>query len=61
MIGTLMYKEEDFQDAIRLIGEGRINVANLITDRFPFLQYLEAYRYIDERKDEVMKVQIYLK
>jgi len=43
-----MYKEEDFQDAIRLIGEGRINVASLITDRFPFLQYLEAYRYIDE-------------
>jgi len=44
-----------------MIKQGRINVVNLITDRFPFLQYLKAYRYIDERKDEVMKVEIYLK
>ncbi len=60
LIGTLMYNEQDFQDAIGLISKGRINVTRLITDRFPFIQYLEAFEYINKKRDEVMKVEIYL-
>ena len=59
LIGTLMYKEEDFGDAIRFIDEDRVELKKLVTDRFPFSEYAEAYRYIDDKGDCTMKVQIY--
>jgi len=59
LIGSLMYKEEDFYEAIRLISEDKIKVKELITNRFPFKQYPEAFKFIDEGKNEFMKVMIY--
>lgn len=56
LIGTLMYKKEDFDTAIELIADGKINTHLLITNRFIFEDYLKAYEYIEEQKDQVMKV-----
>ncbi len=56
LIGTLMYQEQDFTKAVQLITDGRIRVAPLITNHFPFSRYLDAYRFIEERKDKSMKV-----
>ncbi len=58
LIGTLMYKREDFVEAVRLLSERKINAKELVTARFPFKDYADAYKFIDEKKDEVMKVMI---
>lgn len=58
LIGTLMYKEEDYVKAIELISNGKIKLKPLITDHFKFGDYLKAYRQIEIKKDRVMKVMI---
>ncbi len=54
--GTLMYQAQDYHKAIELIATGKVNVQPLISKVFPFIQYLEAYRYIDQQGDKTMKV-----
>jgi L-iditol 2-dehydrogenase len=56
LIGTLMYKKDDFQTAIELIGSKKINVSILVTDHFKFDEFPKAYEYIEAQKDKVMKV-----
>ena len=56
IIGTLMYQEGDYRKAVDLITTGKVNLSPLITNHFPFEQYLEAYRFIDEKKDQTMKI-----
>lgn len=56
LIGTAMYQERDYIRAIELIEAGRISLEPLITDHFEFDDYLEAYRYIEEKKDKTLKV-----
>ena len=58
LIGTLMYKEQDWKTAIDLIQAGRINLAPLITDRFAFADYVKAYDYIEANRERAMKVMI---
>ncbi len=56
--GTLMYKREDFDDAIRLMTDKKIVVTPLISRHFAFKDYLKAYEFIEESKDLVMKILI---
>jgi L-iditol 2-dehydrogenase len=58
LIGTLMYREEDYRTAIDLIRSGDVRLDPLITRHFPFEEYAEAYRYIEEYGDRSMKVLI---
>jgi len=58
LIGTAMYREEDYIKAIELVGAGLIDFDALITHRFKFLDYTDAYTLIDEQKDKAMKVMI---
>lgn len=58
LIGTLMYQEKDFRTAIDLIYRGKVDLSSLISDSFAFKDYLEAYRYIEKKKDKTMKVMI---
>jgi L-iditol 2-dehydrogenase len=60
LIGTLMYREEDYLDAIDLIANKKVKADKLITDYFEFKDYDLAYKHIEERKDKVMKVMIKL-
>lgn len=60
IIGSMMYKHEDFEQAAQWLGEGRLKVSPLITHRFPFDRYADAYRCIDNNREECMKVMIHL-
>jgi L-iditol 2-dehydrogenase len=56
--GTLMYQRQDYVDAIRCLTEGGIKAAPLLTKSFSFRHYPEAYTFIEENREEVMKVMI---
>ncbi len=58
LIGTLMYKAEDYRTAIELIQSGSVRLDPLITKHFPFQEYAEAYKYIEEYGDRSQKVLI---
>jgi L-iditol 2-dehydrogenase len=58
MIGTLMYKAEDYRAAIDLIQSGKITLEPLITKHFSFEDYPKAFEYIAQNRDLTMKVLI---
>jgi L-iditol 2-dehydrogenase len=58
LIGTLMYQEEDYREAIRLAAEGRVHLAPLISGHFAFRDYIKAYEAIAAGGDRVLKALI---
>ena len=56
LVGTLMYRRADYERAVELVSAGSVCLDPLITHRFPFAQYLEAYRTIVAAQGETMKV-----
>jgi len=58
LYGSMMYRHEDYQEAAKLISEGKIVLDPLVSKHFPFEQYLDAYNYIGESGDKVMKVMV---
>jgi len=56
LIGTLMYKHEDYQRAVELLASGAIVTGPLETKHFPFEHYPDAYRYIIDQAGKCMKV-----
>ena len=58
IIGTAMYRVEDYLVAIDLVAKGLIEFDVLITHHVPFSRYADAYRLIEEKKDLAMKVMI---
>lgn len=58
IIGTLMYKHEDYEKAVELIASGDVITEPLVTKHYPFEQYMEAYKFIDEQGDKTLKVMI---
>ena len=55
---SMMYRGEDYEKAIELAAKGRVKLMPLLSKRFPFREYLEAYKYIDENRESTMKVLI---
>jgi len=55
---TMMYRHEDYLDAIRFVNEGKLRLRPLISGTFPFREYLKAYQYIDANREKTMKVLI---
>lgn len=53
---TMMYRNEDYIDAIRLVNEKKVVLAPLISKHFAFQDYLKAYQYIDANRESTMKV-----
>ena len=53
---SMMYRNEDYLTAIDLVKEGKVQLKPLISKHFPFRQYLDAYKYIDENRETTMKV-----
>ena len=58
LVGTLMYKHEDYLEAVEQVHKGTINLNPLITKRFPLEQFYDAYQYIDANKETSMKVML---
>jgi threonine dehydrogenase-like Zn-dependent dehydrogenase len=54
----MMYRKEDYEEAVRMIDFGKIATAPLISKHFSFESYLEAYQYIEKQGDRTMKVMI---
>ncbi len=55
---SMMYRHEDYVDAIRLVGEGKIQLKPLMSRHFAFKDYLSAYEYIDDNRETTRKVLI---
>jgi len=53
---SMMYRNEDYINAIRLVSGGKVLLKPLITQRFPFKDYQKAYEYIDANTEKTMKV-----
>ena len=60
LVGTLMYQQTDYEVAIDLIASGKMCLDDLVTHRFEFENYLDAYQAIEESNGEYMKVMIEL-
>jgi len=60
VLGSMMYRHEDYEEAVRFIADGRLKTAPLITSRFPFENYLDAYHFIEQQGDRSLKVMIEL-
>lgn len=56
VIGSLMYKHEDYQESVDLIASGKIQTEPLFTGHFEFEDYLKAYQHIDDQGDKSLKV-----
>lgn len=60
IIGSMMYKHEDYCEAVEFISKGLINISPLVTKEFAFEEYNEAYKYIEKYGDESLKVMVNL-
>ena len=58
VFGSMMYRHEDYLEAAALIAEGKIILDPLVSKHFPFNQFLDAYQFIGDNGDKVMKVMI---
>lgn len=61
LVGTLMYQRSDYERAIELVESGKMHLQEMITHRFDFRDYLDAYRAIEDSEGRYMKVMIELK
>lgn len=55
---SMMYRHEDYLDAIRIVSEGKVQLKPLMSRHFAFQDYLQAYQYIDENREVSMKILI---
>lgn len=53
---SMMYRHEDFVDAIRFVKEGKVKLEPLQSAKFAFEDYKKAYEYIDNNRENTMKV-----
>lgn len=56
--GTLMYQKRDYETAIDLVSKGKIHLNEMISNHFPFDQYLAAFEAIEAAKGNILKVMI---
>ena len=53
---TMMYRHDDYVDAIGLVNKNKVRLRPLISKTFAFREYLRAYQYIDDNRETTMKV-----
>jgi threonine dehydrogenase-like Zn-dependent dehydrogenase len=53
-----MYQKRDYETAIDYVHQGKINLEPLITHRFAFREYQNAYQAIDASEGQYMKVMV---
>lgn len=60
LVGTLMYQKPDYEQAIELVAAGKLHLETMITHRYAFDDYLQAYHAIEESGGNYLKVMIEL-
>lgn len=60
LAGTLMYQTADYERAIELVESGKMHLGAMITHRFGFREYPDAYEAIEASDGKYMKVMIEL-
>jgi len=58
ILSSMMYRHEDYVDAIALVAAGEIQLDLLMSRTFSFGEYLRAYEYIEANREMTMKVLI---
>ncbi len=58
LIGTLMYQQSDYEQAVEWVAGGAMITEPLVTGHFPFEQYEEAYHFIEKEGDTTLKIVI---
>ena len=53
---SMMYRHEDYLEAIRIVQEKKVSLKPLMTKHFSFAEYQQAYEYIDNNRETTMKV-----
>lgn len=58
LIGSMMYRHEDYLTAIDYVSKGIVNLKPLVSNRFAFEEYDDAYKFIDTHRETCIKVLI---
>ena len=58
--GSMMYRYEDFEQAVSWIASGDIQTKPLVSRHFDFMEFADAYAFIEREGDKVMKVMVNL-
>ena len=58
LIGSMMYRHEDYLTAVDYVSKGIVNLKPLVSNRFAFEEYDDAYQFIDKHRETSMKVLI---
>jgi L-iditol 2-dehydrogenase/threonine 3-dehydrogenase len=58
VLGSMMYRHEDYVETVDFISKGVIKTAPLITQHFAFEKYHDAYKFIENHTDLAVKVMI---
>lgn len=58
LIGSMMYRHEDYLTAIDYVSKGIVNLKPLVSNRYAFEEYDDAYKFIDTHRETSMKVLI---
>lgn len=53
---SMMYRHEDYLDALRIVAEGKVKLEPLMSQHFAFRDFQKAYEYIDTHRESTMKV-----
>ncbi|MBW1613305.1 MAG: alcohol dehydrogenase catalytic domain-containing protein [Deltaproteobacteria bacterium] len=56
--GSMMYKHEDYLEAVAFLSRQLINTKPLVTKLFDFEDYEKAYKYIDKEGSESLKIML---
>jgi len=56
--GSMMYRHEDWVQAVEWMASGAVKTEPLVSCHFPFAQYADAYAFIDKQGEKAMKVMI---
>ncbi len=59
ILGSVNYDMRDFLGSVEILAQGRIPVDRIITHEFPLERAGEAFRMLDERKENAIKTLIY--
>ena len=56
--GSMMYRHEDWQQAVEWIDSQDVITEPLVSEHFTFGNYPDAYKFIEEKGEKSMKVMI---